>query len=112
LSGDGRFVLVTGDPPADPRLLSLALGNVAGPGYKVIDIRSGPRADREGAQACCRRTVGADNNRRRRADARRFGNRDVAIFSSLISTIFPIDRLRRSVKGYWMATGLRRREYS
>jgi hypothetical protein len=38
----GRFVLVTGDPPADPQSLSHALGNVQGPGHAVIDIRCGP----------------------------------------------------------------------
>jgi hypothetical protein len=41
LSG-GRFVLVTGDPPADPQFLSHALGNVQGPGHPVVDIRCGP----------------------------------------------------------------------
>jgi hypothetical protein len=41
LSG-GRFVLVTGDPPADPQFLSHALGNIQGLGHAVIDIRCGP----------------------------------------------------------------------
>jgi hypothetical protein len=38
----GRFVLVTGDPPADPRCLSQALGIVQGLNHAVIDIRCGP----------------------------------------------------------------------
>ena len=38
LRDSGRStVLVTGDPPADPQFLSEALGNVAGPGYAVVD---------------------------------------------------------------------------
>ena len=41
LSG-GRFVLVTGDPPADPQFLSHALSNIQGRGRAVIDIRCGP----------------------------------------------------------------------
>jgi hypothetical protein len=36
------FVLVTGDPPANPQVLSKALGNVAGPGYAVTIIPCGP----------------------------------------------------------------------
>jgi hypothetical protein len=42
LSRGGRFVLATGDPPADPQLLRQALGDVEGVGYAVIDIRCGP----------------------------------------------------------------------
>jgi hypothetical protein len=42
LNGGGRFVLVTGDPPADPQVLSRALGNVLGSRYAVIDIPCGP----------------------------------------------------------------------
>src|SRR6516165_5442392 len=42
LSRGGRFVLVTGDPPANPRFLSQALRNVGGLGYAVIDIPCGP----------------------------------------------------------------------
>jgi hypothetical protein len=38
----GRFVLITGDPPADPQFLSQALGNLGGSGYAIIDIRCGP----------------------------------------------------------------------
>jgi hypothetical protein len=38
----GRFVLLTGDPPADPQSLSRALGNVRGLGRTVVDIRCGP----------------------------------------------------------------------
>jgi hypothetical protein len=38
----GRFVLVTGDPPADPQFLSQALCDVEGSSYEVIDIRCGP----------------------------------------------------------------------
>src|SRR5437660_1674099 len=48
LRGDSRpFVLVTGDPPADPQVLSEALGNVAGPGYAVTIIPCGPELRRE-----------------------------------------------------------------
>jgi hypothetical protein len=36
----GRFVLVTGDPLADPQFLSQALGNIEG--YAVKEIRCGP----------------------------------------------------------------------
>lgn len=42
LSGDGRFVLVTDDPPANSRALSLALSNVVGPCQAVIGITCGP----------------------------------------------------------------------
>jgi hypothetical protein len=38
----GRFILITGDPPADPQYLSQALGNLGGSGYAIIDIRCGP----------------------------------------------------------------------
>jgi hypothetical protein len=38
----GGFVLVTGDPPADPQSLSQALRDVGGSSYAVIDIRCGP----------------------------------------------------------------------
>jgi hypothetical protein len=41
LRGGGRFVLVTGDPPADPQVLSQALGNVVGSRYAMIDISCG-----------------------------------------------------------------------
>lgn len=41
------MVLVTGDPPADPRVLSEALGNAAGPGYAVVIISCGPELKRE-----------------------------------------------------------------
>jgi hypothetical protein len=40
--GDRPMVLVTGEPPADPEVLSEALGNVAGPGYAVVVISCGP----------------------------------------------------------------------
>ena len=36
------MVLVTGEPPADPEVLSEALGNVAGPGHGVVIISCGP----------------------------------------------------------------------
>src|SRR6266851_771177 len=42
LRGGGRFVLVTGDPPANPQVLSHVLGNVVGPRYAVINIPCGP----------------------------------------------------------------------
>ena len=42
LGSGGRFVLVTGDPPANPQFLCQALGNVEGGGYAVIDICCGP----------------------------------------------------------------------
>ena len=42
LGGGGRFVLVTGDPPANPQFLCQALGNVEGLSYAVIDICCGP----------------------------------------------------------------------
>jgi hypothetical protein len=42
LGGKGGFVLVTGDPPADPQLLSQALRKVAGLRYRVIGIPCGP----------------------------------------------------------------------
>lgn len=45
--GGRSMVLVTGDPPADPQVLSEALGNVAGPGYVVIIIPCGPELKRE-----------------------------------------------------------------
>ena len=41
------MVLVTGDPPADPRVLSEALGNAAGPSYAVVIISCGPELKRE-----------------------------------------------------------------
>ena len=48
LRDSGRsMVLVTGDPPADPRFLSEALGNLAGPGYAVVNISCGPELKRE-----------------------------------------------------------------
>jgi len=79
LRGGGRFVLVAGEPPADPKFLSQPLGNVAGPGYKVINIRCGPQADGQGAQACRPRVGGAENKRRRHAGIRMFDNRLAAI---------------------------------
>jgi hypothetical protein len=45
--GSHPFVLVTGDPPANPRVLSEALGNVAGPRYAVIIIPCGPELTRK-----------------------------------------------------------------
>jgi hypothetical protein len=42
LSGGGRFVLVTDDPPANSRALSLALSKVAGPCQAVIGITCEP----------------------------------------------------------------------
>jgi len=47
LRGGGRWVLVTGDPPANPQALCEALGNVAGAGYEVIIIPCGPELKRE-----------------------------------------------------------------
>jgi hypothetical protein len=48
LGDSGRsMVLVTGDPPADPRFLSEALGNLAGPSYAVVIISCGPELKRE-----------------------------------------------------------------
>ena len=41
------MVLVTGDPPADPQVLSEALGNAAGPSYAVVIISCGPELKRE-----------------------------------------------------------------
>jgi hypothetical protein len=38
----GRFILITGDPPADPQYLSQALGNLGGSGYAIIDIHCEP----------------------------------------------------------------------
>jgi hypothetical protein len=40
--GDRPIVLLTGEPPADPEVLSEALANVAGPGYPVVIISCGP----------------------------------------------------------------------
>lgn len=40
--GDRPLVLLTGEPPADPEVLSEALGHEAGPGYAVIIISCGP----------------------------------------------------------------------
>jgi hypothetical protein len=40
--GNRPFVLVAGDPPADPQALADALGNVVGFGYAVIIISCGP----------------------------------------------------------------------
>jgi len=40
----GRFVLVTGDPLADPQFLSQALGNIEG--YAVKEIRCGTEETR------------------------------------------------------------------
>ena len=40
--GDRPMVLVTGEPPADPEVLSEALGDVAGPGHGVVIISCGP----------------------------------------------------------------------
>lgn len=57
----GRFVLVTGDPPADPQSLSHALDNVQGPGHAVIDVRCGPEMSSEelaGAAAAPRPRTG------------------------------------------------------
>lgn len=45
--GSRPFVLVTGDPPVDPQVLSEALGNVAGSGYAAIIIPCGPELGRE-----------------------------------------------------------------
>jgi hypothetical protein len=48
--GGRPVILVTGNPPADPRVLSAALGNVAGARYAVAVISCGPelkRADLE-----------------------------------------------------------------
>jgi hypothetical protein len=42
LRGGSRFILLTGDPPADPQSLSRALGNVQGLGRALVDIRCGP----------------------------------------------------------------------
>jgi hypothetical protein len=46
-SGKHPFVLVTGDSPANPPVLSEALGNVAGPGYAVTIIPCGPELRHE-----------------------------------------------------------------
>jgi hypothetical protein len=43
----GHFVLLTGDPPADPQALSAALGDAAGPGSSVITIACGPEPRRK-----------------------------------------------------------------
>ncbi len=45
--GNRPFVLVTGDPPANPQALAEALGNVTGSGYAVIIIPCGPELGRE-----------------------------------------------------------------
>jgi hypothetical protein len=45
--GNRPFVLVTGDPPANPQVLCEALGNVVRPGYAVIIISCGPELGRE-----------------------------------------------------------------
>jgi hypothetical protein len=42
LGGGGCFVLITGDPPANPQFLCQALGNVEGFRYAAIDICCGP----------------------------------------------------------------------
>jgi hypothetical protein len=50
----GHWVLITGDPPADPQALCAALGNVAGLRHDVIIISCGPeltRTDLERAAA-------------------------------------------------------------
>jgi hypothetical protein len=52
LRSGGGWVLITGEPPADPQALSEALGNVAGVHYEAIIISCGPdltREDLEGA---------------------------------------------------------------
>ena len=46
--GSRPFVLVAGDPPADPQDLSDALSNVAGPGYTVTIVSCGPDLRHEG----------------------------------------------------------------
>jgi hypothetical protein len=43
----GRWVLITGDPPANPQAISEALGNLAGVRYEVIIISCGPELKRE-----------------------------------------------------------------
>jgi TPR repeat protein len=43
----GHFILVTGDPPADPQALSAALGDAAGPGSSVVTIACGPESRRK-----------------------------------------------------------------
>jgi hypothetical protein len=110
-SGGGRFVLVTGDPPADSKLLSQALGNVAGASYEVIDIRCGPELTGKGlkraapARSAPTTTGGAVLIPEGPVTA-------ASYFPSLTSTIFPIGRLKTSVKAYWMATGFRHQRYS
>jgi hypothetical protein len=48
LRGSSRpFVLVTGDPPANPQVLSEELGNAVGPGYEVMIIPCGPELRHE-----------------------------------------------------------------
>jgi hypothetical protein len=42
IGAGGRFILITGDPPADPEFLSQALGDLGGSGYAIVDIRCGP----------------------------------------------------------------------
>jgi hypothetical protein len=49
-SGRGSFVLLIGDPPADPRALTEALAKMAGFGCTVIDIDGLP--DRQIADLC------------------------------------------------------------
>ena len=68
--GDRPMVLVTGEPPADPEVLSEALGDVAGPGHGVVIISCGPElkpADLERAVAKLAKPkaggVGADPGR-------------------------------------------------
>jgi hypothetical protein len=58
LRGGGRFVLVTGDPPANPQFLSRALGDVGGSGYAVIDIPCGPALKGEDLECAVRRLAG------------------------------------------------------
>jgi hypothetical protein len=44
---EGHFVLMTGDPPADPQALSAALRDAAGPGSSVITILCGTELRRK-----------------------------------------------------------------
>jgi hypothetical protein len=47
LRGGRNFVVVTGDPPASPRLLSQALSKLAAASRTVINVRCGPRLTRD-----------------------------------------------------------------
>jgi hypothetical protein len=111
---DGRLVVVTGDPPANPQFLGQALGNVEGAGYAVIDIRCGPAL--RGKDLALAAPMLTEPSRSGGAVVAPECSATASLlflfidFFSSISTSVPIGRSRRYTKAHWAATSFGHRE--